>query len=242
MLRMRLDASQGMARLTGTLTAFRERAEDERATAAVIEVGAGHADWPGPVDVHTVNKWERALRQWERLDAVTLVAASGACGGPAFDLLLAADVRIATPDLRVTLPTAAGGFWPGMAVHRLAHRIGVSRARRLTLCMAGAGALEAYQAKELDIVDEITDALDDRVAKAVAGSPSRVEARLLRGLILDAPGTSFEDALGTHLAACDRALRAATADAEAATGGEGDPASAPAVPPVPAPAGSRGGR
>ncbi|ATL31292.1 enoyl-CoA-hydratase DpgB [Streptomyces formicae] len=233
---MRLDASQGMAQLTKTLTAFREQAEDERATAAVIELdaghadGAGHAEWPGPVDVHTVNKWERALRQWERLDAVTLVAASGTCGGPAFDLLLAADVRIAAPDLRVTLPSASGGFWPGMALHRLTHRVGVSGARRLALCMAGAGALDAEQARELGVVDEIADgttgALDDRLATALADRPARGDVRLLRGLIMDAPGTSFEDALGTHLAACDRALRAtgteASTDTEAPTGTRGE--------------------
>ncbi|MFJ2773986.1 enoyl-CoA-hydratase DpgB [Streptomyces sp. NPDC087300] len=207
---MRLDASLGMAQLTKTLTAFREQAEDERATATVIELGAGHADWPGPVDVHTVNKWERALRQWERLDAVTLVAASGACGGPAFDLLLAADVRIAAPNLRVALPVAAGGLWPGMALHRLAHRVGVTGARRLALCMAGAGALDAATAKELGLVDEITDAVEDRIDTVVSGSPAPGDIRLLRGLIMDAPATSFEEALGTHLAACDRALRAAT--------------------------------
>ncbi|WP_157877630.1 enoyl-CoA-hydratase DpgB [Streptomyces kanamyceticus] len=219
---MRLDASQGMAQLTKTLTAFREQAEDERATAAVIELDAGDAadaggisdavlpDWPGSVDVHTVNKWERALRQWERLDAVTLVAASGTCGGPAFDLLLAADVRIAAPGLRVALPTASGGFWPGMALHRLAHRVGVSGARRLALCMAGSGTLDADQARELGVVDEMTEALDDRISEILAGSPARGDVRLLRGLIMDAPGTSFEEALGTHLAACDRALRAAT--------------------------------
>ncbi|MFC9503535.1 enoyl-CoA-hydratase DpgB [Streptomyces sp. NPDC057002] len=208
-LRIRLDSTQGMARLTRTITAFRERAEDERAAAAVIELGPGHTHWPGSVDVHTVNKWERALRQWERLDAVTLVTASGACGGPAFDLLMTADIRIAAPDLRIALPTAARDFWPGMAVHRLTQRVGVSLARRLTLCMSGTGVLESYQALDLGVVDEITDALDDRVAKVLAGSPSGVEARLLRSLILDAPRTSFEDALGTHLAACDRALRAA---------------------------------
>lgn len=105
-----------------------------------------------------------------------------------------------------------------MAVHRLAHRVGVSLARRLTLCMSGTGVLESYMALDLGVVDEITDALDDRVAKALAASPSGVEARLLRGLILDAPCTSFEDALGTHLAACDRALRAPPA--APGTGGE----------------------
>ncbi|MGA4846161.1 enoyl-CoA-hydratase DpgB [Streptomyces sp. G5(2025)] len=210
-LRLRLDQTQGMEQLTKTLTEFREWAEDERATAALIELLPGRTDWPGLVGIHAVNKWERALRQWERLDAVTLVTASGRCTGPAFDLLMAADVRLAAPDLCIALPTGPGGFWPGMAVHRLAHRAGVSRARRLILCMAGAGTLEAVQAKELDVVDEITGELDDRVAKVLAGCRSGVEARLLRGLILDAPGIPFEDALGTHLAACDRALRAAAA-------------------------------
>ena len=36
--------------------------------------------------------------------------------------------------------------------------------------------------------------------------------KLRRRLLLDAGYTSFEDALGAHLAACDRALRLAAAD------------------------------
>ncbi|CAM5238422.1 hypothetical protein SGRIM128S_02633 [Streptomyces griseomycini] len=55
-----------------------------------------------------------------------------------------------------------------MAVHRLTHRIGVSRARRLTLCMSGAGVLESYQALDLGVVDEITDTPDDRAADPAA--------------------------------------------------------------------------
>src|SRR2546429_9836968 len=37
--------------------------------------------WPGKVGIHTVNRWERALRRGERLDAGTIAGAEGHCGG-----------------------------------------------------------------------------------------------------------------------------------------------------------------
>jgi isomerase DpgB len=46
-----------------------------------------------------------------------------------------------------------------------------------------------------------------RVTGAVAGA----ELAIRRQLLLDAPTVSFDDALGVHLAACDRAIRQAGA-------------------------------
>ncbi|MBC2879034.1 MULTISPECIES: enoyl-CoA-hydratase DpgB [Streptomyces] len=208
-VRLRLDLTAGIRELTRVLVECCERAERERAATVVVEAGEGTPAWPGDADVHAVNKWERALRRFERLDAVTVVAVSGTCGGPALEVLTAADVRLGGPDLRLALPVVNGGFWTGMALHRLGNRIGTSRTRRLVLARAGRGALTAAEAHGLDIVDEITDDVDAWCAAfTTAGTPVR-DPRLLRSLVLDAVHTPFEEALGIHLAACDRTLRAA---------------------------------
>ncbi len=57
---------------------------------------AGEA-WPGDVNVSVLHHWEQVLHRLERLQGVTVAVASGACGGAALELLLAADHRVAVP-------------------------------------------------------------------------------------------------------------------------------------------------
>lgn len=183
--------------------------EDRAADAAVVLRLGGEWDGeggPGDVAIHLVNKWERALRRLERLSAVTIAVAHGRCAGLALELLLSCDQRIGTGDLRLTLPVAAGAPWPGMVVHRLANQLGVAKARQLVLF---GQEISGTRAVELGVLDELTDDVDRAVdasvtlARGVAGT----ELAIRRRLLLDATTTSFEDALGTHLAACDRTLR-----------------------------------
>ncbi|OPF81144.1 hypothetical protein VT50_0210270 [Streptomyces antioxidans] len=164
------------------------------------------ASWPGSVPIHRVNQWERALRRLERSSAMTIGAATGRCGSAALELLLATDYRVATPDFSISPSSSDGIAWPGMALHRLANQLGVATARRLVLTARGFGADEAHR---LGVLDEVVDDL-------VAGVATRVEVlnglageelAIRRRLVLDATTTTFEDALGTHLAACDRTLR-----------------------------------
>jgi isomerase DpgB len=202
--------------LTARVTEFCERVEDRPDGIAVLHLEdsapAAH-DWPGPIGVHQVNKWERALRRLERLPAPTVVVAGGDCSGPALEILLAADYRIATADLRLSLPFGTGHFWPGMAVHRLAQQIGIARARRLVLF---GHPLTGAEGTEIGLFDELVADLAgaaDAVANAgtLLGGRTGAELAVRRGLLLDAATTPFEEALGAHLAACDRELRRRTA-------------------------------
>jgi isomerase DpgB len=67
----------------------------------------------------------------------------------------------------------------------------------------------AADAVAMHLIDELTIdtpgalAAAEDLARAVPG----VELAIRRQLMQDAPAVSFEDALGAHLAACDRALR-----------------------------------
>ncbi|MGC7098262.1 enoyl-CoA-hydratase DpgB [Amycolatopsis lurida] len=189
-------------------------------TVAVIEVGeageagtAPHQAWPGDVSIHLVSRWERAVRRVERLRATTIAAAGGTCAGPALELLLATDYRLAAAGTRLHLPSESGGFWPGMVLHRLANQIGGRMARRLLLHPAELSAAEAAGWGLVDEVGEDLTAAVDRVVSALAPVDG-AEFAIRRRLLLDAPTTTFEDALGVHLAACDRVLRRAQAGTE----------------------------
>nr|CAQ52619.1 enoyl-CoA hydratase/isomerase [Streptomyces violaceoruber] len=187
-----------------------DRAEELGDEPVVVHLGGGPDDGTPPatdgVAVHLVNKWERALRRLERLETATVAVVSGDCSGPAVEVLLSCDYRIAGPDLRLTLPFWAGEPWPGMLVYRLANQLGVARARSLVLFGT---ALSAQRAAEVGLVDEVTETVAAVTAERLARARdfAGTELAIRRRLLLDAAATSFEDALGTHLAACDRALR-----------------------------------
>ncbi|WP_432098933.1 enoyl-CoA-hydratase DpgB [Streptomyces sp. WAC 04229] len=163
-------------------------------------------------DVALVSKWERALRRLERLPATTIAVASGAVGGPALDALLATDHRIATPDTRLEVSLSGAATWPGMALHRLVQQAGIAAVRRAVLF---GQPLTASRALALDLVHDLVDAPLPALTEAVAAARLRSgrELAIRRQLMHDAATTSFEDALGAHLAACDRTLRQAAAGA-----------------------------
>jgi len=168
--------------------------------------------WPGQAEIHLVNRWERALRRLERLAAPTVAVAEGVCSGPALEVLLTCDYRIASADLLLELRGPGDQIWPGMLVHRLANQLGVGVTRRLVLFGAKVGA---ERAAEIGLIDEIADDVPARLNELgrVARSATGQEFAIRRRLLLDATNTSFEDALGGHLAACDRILRRPAAEA-----------------------------
>jgi len=159
-----------------------------------------------------VTRWERALRRLERLGVPTVAVASGGCGGAALDALLATDYRIATPDIRLRLAGDGEATWPGMALFRLAQQTGGSRVRRAILF---GGHIDAAQGIALGLVDEVADDPDSALAAVaeLVGTLSGAELAIRRRLMSDAASSSFEDALGRHLAACERALRRSAAKA-----------------------------
>ncbi|WP_024877491.1 enoyl-CoA-hydratase DpgB [Saccharomonospora piscinae] len=201
--------------LVRAVNEFCDRVEDASGgTIGIVrldgEAGAADVDggsWPGgDGGIRLVNRWERALRRMERLSAVTVAVLTGRCAGPSLDLVLATDYRIASTDTTLRLPTDSGQFWPGMALHRLATQTGVSRTRKLLL---HSPELTAEESAELGLFDEIitdTDGALTRKTREFAGTEG-LEFAVRRRLLLDAPTTTFDDALGVHLAACDRALR-----------------------------------
>jgi isomerase DpgB len=226
-LSLRVDSAQVLdAALVAALTALCDRLEaaahdgEDAAPVGVLHLtGApGAASVPGPgdgVDVHLVSKWERTLRRLERLDAATVAVVEGECSGVALDVLLATDHRVAAPDVELRLRTRPDGVWPGMAVYRLAAHAGAAAVRRTVLLGTPVPAAEALG---LHLLHEVTDdpaaALETAVA-LYSAVPGR-EVSVRRRLLVDATSVSFEEALGSHLSACDRSLRRARAAGTAA--------------------------
>jgi isomerase DpgB len=196
------------------LAALCARAEDGDASRAgagnlvVLRVsGVPAPEWFNDLPIALVSKWERELRRLERLPAVTIAVAVDDSGGPALDALLAADYRIMTAGARLVLPVVAGATWPGMALYRLARQAaGAALARRAVLFGAPIGAAEALA---MGVIDDVAGnaALAIEKAVGVACAAAGADFAIRRQLMLEALTTTFEDALGAHLAACDRVLR-----------------------------------
>ncbi|MFD6451164.1 MULTISPECIES: enoyl-CoA-hydratase DpgB [unclassified Nocardia] len=202
--------------LTASVLAAAVRAEDASAAggecAVVLRIGGAAPGarfaWPGPVSVGDVNKWEGALRRLEQVPAPVIALVDGDAYGPAAELLLVADYRIMAAGTVFELAASDGGVWPAMAVYRLAGQAGGGPARELAVL---GRALSAERARDCGLVDAViepgADADSIAAGAALFGAVSGIEIAIRRRLLLDAPSTRFEDALGAHLAASDRALR-----------------------------------
>lgn len=206
---LRVDGSRALsAEAIAELGAVCEAAEDRDARGSVIIRVSGVPE-PRPtsdLSVSLVSKWERALRRLERLPAVTIAVAEGDCGGIALDVLLAADYRIMPAWARLIVPMVAGATWPGMAIYRLVRQAaGAAAARRAVLFGTPIGA---DTAKAIGLIDEVTDNATVAVEQAMqAATAEGAELAIRRQLMLEALTSTFEEALGVHLAACDRSLR-----------------------------------
>lgn len=162
--------------------------------------------WPGNVNMRLVSQWEKVLSRLERLAAITLTVMDYICGGVALEILLTTDYRIVTHDLRIELLGSFKEIWPGMLIHRLANQLGVTRSRSLMLFSAeitGPKIAELGLANE--VVTDVSAAL--KTFSHTLKSTNTADIAIRRRLLLEASATSFDDALGTHLAACDRVLR-----------------------------------
>jgi isomerase DpgB len=218
-----VDCGRSLVELTAEVKSACEYVESAPTTAALVlrltGVPADRGCWPGTVTVQEVSRWERAVRQMEHLTSVNIAVASGDCGGPALDLLLAADFRIAVADLVLVLPRNQGRFWPGMSMYRLVQHLGLPRARRMVLFDT---EVSLARQKELGMIDEqhpdAPDAIRDMALNLASGAGQ--ELALRRQLLLEAASAEYDEALGVHLAACDHEIRRLRADGRIAAGAD----------------------
>jgi isomerase DpgB len=207
---LRVDGSRPLsADSVAELGAVCDAAEDGDAHGHVIVrvSGVPQPEWASDLPVALVSKWERGLRRLERVPAVTIAVAEGDCGGPALDALLATDYRIMPDWAKLIMPVVAGATWPGMALYRLARQAADAAPARRAILFGT--PIEAAVAQAIGVIDEVTGNATIAIEKAmeVAAAARGTELSIRRQLMREALTTSYEDALGVHLAACDRALR-----------------------------------
>jgi len=138
---------------------------------------------------------QRATYDWKRLAVPVIAAVHGACLGGGLQLALAADVRVAAPDTRLSVMEARYGLVPDMGLTQtLPDLIGIDVAKELTFT---GRTVEAEEALRIGLVTRIAD--DPRaealaLAREIAAhSPDAVRAakRLLDSAWREPPETGL---------------------------------------------------
>ncbi|AKK67741.1 enoyl-CoA-hydratase DpgB [Xanthomonas translucens] len=163
------------------------------------------ACWPGAVSLDLVNRWEKAMRRFERLDGLSLAWIENACSAGMLDLLLAVDQRIAAPTASICVHSGEAA-WPSMAMRRMSTRLGMGAARAVFLFQT---QLCCARMAQLGVVDQVSDDGQGAIVAWLA-SLAGVDVQVLpsrRLLLLEGAAHSYEQAVGQHLAACDVELR-----------------------------------
>jgi enoyl-CoA hydratase/carnithine racemase len=86
-----------------------------------------------PLRGEVPNWFQRAAYDWIRLPVPVIAAVHGACFGGGLQIALAADIRIATPDARLSVMEVKWGLVPDMSITRTLPRlVGIDVAKELT--------------------------------------------------------------------------------------------------------------
>jgi len=174
-----------------------------------IEGAAGEFSFGAKIQEHTPDMMKTVLPETHRLfkrllafPAPTAALVEGRCLGGGFELALSCDVIVADSTAVVGLPEVSVGVIPGGGgTQLLPRRVGAARAAELVFT---ARRVEAREARELGLVDQLVDEGRDRAealdlaSRMAANSPVGLRAakralRLGHGLDLRA-GLEVEDA------------------------------------------------
>jgi enoyl-CoA hydratase/carnithine racemase len=122
------------------------------------------------------NWFQRTAYDWIRLPVPVIAAIHGNCLGGGLQIALAADVRIATPDARLSVMEAKWGLIPDMSITRTLPRlVGIDVAKELTYT---GRVISGREAHELRLVTHLADdppAAARALATEIAGrSPDAV--------------------------------------------------------------------
>lgn len=205
----------GVAELSEQLNAICDRVEADGVRPVLHLDGSDAAalplQWPEQdLTIRTVTRWERALRRLERVPAASVAVVTGEVGPAALEVLFCTDWRVSAADSIFALSAQP---WPGAVLFRMARQLGHATTRRLMLFPA---AVPATRAQELGFVDEVRGGAVSEVLAAGASAAQAMaiddaDAAVLRQLHDEAATAQYDDAIGAHLAACDRVLRRRTA-------------------------------
>jgi enoyl-CoA hydratase/carnithine racemase len=124
----------------------------------VMSLVGGEAGIDGltdPLRGQVPNWFQRAAYDWIRLPVPVIAAVHGNCLGGGLQIALAADVRFASPDARLSVMEVKWGLVPDMSITRTLPRlVGIDVAKELTYT---GRTLTGLQAGELGVVTHVVE-------------------------------------------------------------------------------------
>jgi enoyl-CoA hydratase/carnithine racemase len=130
----------------------------------VMSLMAAAPDGDGVADAisgQVPNWFQRAAFDWIRLPVPVIAAVHGNCFGGGLQIALAADIRIATPDARLSVMEIKWGLIPDMSITRTLPRlVGIDVAKELTYTG------RVFSGEEAAALGVVTHVSDDPLASA----------------------------------------------------------------------------
>ena len=161
----------------------------------VMAGGQGLDGLTDPLGGEVPNWFQRAAYGWISLPVPVIAAVHGTCFGGGLQIALAADVRIATPDARLSVMEIRWGLIPDMSITRTLPRlVGIDVAKELTYT---GRVFTGEEALRLGIVTHVSDdpllSARELATEIAARSPEAV--RGAKRLYDEAWNKSAEDTL-----------------------------------------------
>ena len=143
--------------------------------------------------VRLAKPWDYALRRLETMDKVVICLMHGYTMGGGLQLALAADIRVTTPNAKLSVPANREGLLPSMATFRLARYIGLGRARRMILL---GDTVDGVEALRIGLADHMVseERRDDEFRKIVIDymNANSAGTRLSKQALLDCFDQDFD--------------------------------------------------
>ena len=146
--------------------------------AGVMANQPGSDDLMAPLREPAPNWFQRPVYRWIELPVPVIAAIHGHCLGGGLQIALAADVRFATPEARLSVLEVKWGLVPDMAITRTLPRlVGIDVAKELAFT---GRMISGSQAAELGLVTHLADdplaAAQELAIEIAARSPDAVRA------------------------------------------------------------------
>ena len=101
--------------------------------ASLMSSGKGVDGLTDPLNAEVPNWFQRAAYDWIRVPVPVIASIHGACFGGGLQIALAADIRVAAPDARLSVMEIKWGLIPDMSITRTLPRlVGIDVAKELT--------------------------------------------------------------------------------------------------------------
>jgi enoyl-CoA hydratase/carnithine racemase len=143
---------------------------------SIMSSGQGAEALLEPLQTESPNWFQRAAYDWVRVPVPVIAALHGNCLGGGLQIALGADIRIATPDARLSVMEIKWGLIPDMSITRTLPRlVRIDVAKELTYT---GRVFDGREAAELGVVTRLADdplsAARELAAEIAARSPDAV--------------------------------------------------------------------